>query len=165
MKCGISTLQGPHQVAQKSSRITLPLYDDSETSFPATSFSAKFRFAALASAGHDRAGPASPAWPPVVPLFATSIDGCGLASHGICVVTVSAARPATPTIAIAHLSPVDIDVLEKKNDYRQAACTNAAIRSTSDRASRATITNVRSPTDQIAASCPSTSTSPSARRV
>src|SRR5439155_21884463 len=64
--------------------------------------------------GNHIAGRAATAWPPVDPLFATSIDGCGLASHGICVVTVSAARPATPTIAIAHLSPVDIDVLEKR---------------------------------------------------
>src|SRR5262250_1435646 len=55
MNHGISILHGPHQVAQKSSRITLPLNDDSFTSLLFRSFSVKLRFAGLAFAGH--AGP------------------------------------------------------------------------------------------------------------
>lgn len=38
MNQGISTLQGPHQVAQKLSRTALPLYSDSETTLPSASF-------------------------------------------------------------------------------------------------------------------------------
>src|SRR5262249_29395602 len=51
MNQGISILQGPHQVAQKSSRITFPLNDDSFTSLLLMSFSVKLRFAGLAFAG------------------------------------------------------------------------------------------------------------------
>src|SRR5215831_10167837 len=51
MNQGISILQGPHHVAQKSRRITFPLNDDSLTSLFERSFSVKFRFAAFASAG------------------------------------------------------------------------------------------------------------------
>ena len=53
---GISILQGPHHVAQKSSRTTLPLSDASFTSLPSTSFSVKFRFAGFAFAGHAAVG-------------------------------------------------------------------------------------------------------------
>src|SRR3954452_5551863 len=49
---GISILHGPHQVAQKSSRITLPLSDASFTSLLSTSLSVKLRLAAFALAGH-----------------------------------------------------------------------------------------------------------------
>ena len=45
-------MHGPHQVAQKSSKITLPASDDSFTSLLATSFNVKFKFAGLAFAGH-----------------------------------------------------------------------------------------------------------------
>src|SRR5579871_2691826 len=41
MNQGISTLQGAHQVAQKSSSTTLPLYSDRCTVFPSTSLSTK----------------------------------------------------------------------------------------------------------------------------
>src|SRR3954468_21086668 len=50
MNHGISILQGPHHGAQKSSSTTLPFSDASLTSLPSTSFSAKLRFAGLASA-------------------------------------------------------------------------------------------------------------------
>src|SRR3954464_9508011 len=56
MNHGISILQGPHQVAQKSSRITLPLSDASFTSLPSTSLSVKFRFAGFAFAAHAVVG-------------------------------------------------------------------------------------------------------------
>src|SRR3954468_5921001 len=49
---GISILQGPHHVAQKSSSTTLPFSEARLTSLPPTSFSAKFRFAGLAFAAH-----------------------------------------------------------------------------------------------------------------
>src|SRR3954464_10798514 len=61
MNHGISILQGPHQVAQKSSSTTLPFSEASLTSLPSTSFSAKFRFAGLASAAQALvAGAAAP---------------------------------------------------------------------------------------------------------
>ena len=41
MRSGISSLQGSHQVAQKLSRMILPLYDDSFTSAPFMSFTVK----------------------------------------------------------------------------------------------------------------------------
>src|SRR4029078_11292498 len=53
MNQGISTLHGPHQVAQKSSRITLPLNDKSFTSLLLRSLSVKFKLAGLALAGHE----------------------------------------------------------------------------------------------------------------
>src|SRR5689334_23557858 len=53
MNQGISILQGPHHVAQKSSRITLPLNADSFTSRFDRSFSVKFRFALFALAGQE----------------------------------------------------------------------------------------------------------------
>ena len=52
MNHGISILHGPHHVAQKSSRITLPLNAASLTSLFSMSFRVKFRFAGLAVAGH-----------------------------------------------------------------------------------------------------------------
>ena len=54
MNHGISTLHGPHHVAQKSSSMTLPLSGASFTSLPSTSFSVKFRFAGLAFAATGR---------------------------------------------------------------------------------------------------------------
>src|SRR5262245_16112116 len=64
MNQGISILQGPHQVAQKSSRITLPLNDDSFTSLLLMSFSVKLRFAGFAFAGQllPVCGPAAASW-------------------------------------------------------------------------------------------------------
>jgi hypothetical protein len=59
MNHGISILQGPHQVAQKSSSTTLPLSDASFTSLPSTSFSVKFRFAGFAFAAHAVVGGAA----------------------------------------------------------------------------------------------------------
>src|SRR5215813_4610561 len=58
MNHGISILQGPHQVAQKSSRMTLPLNDARLTSLFERSFSVKLRLAGLALAGHDVAAAA-----------------------------------------------------------------------------------------------------------
>src|SRR5262249_59915467 len=58
MNHGISILHGPHQVAQKSSRITLPLNDARLTSRFERSFSVKLRFAGFALAGHDDAAAA-----------------------------------------------------------------------------------------------------------
>ena len=49
---GISILHGPHHVAQKSSRITLPLYAARFTGFPSMSFSVNFRSAGFALASH-----------------------------------------------------------------------------------------------------------------
>src|SRR5262249_24379456 len=64
MNQGISILQGPHHVAQKSSRITFPLNDDSFTSLLLMSFSVKLRFAGFAFAGQlaPVCGPASSWW-------------------------------------------------------------------------------------------------------
>src|SRR4051812_8859033 len=56
MNHGISILQGPHHVAQKSSSTTLPLSDASFTSLPSTSLSVKFRFAGFAFAAHAAVG-------------------------------------------------------------------------------------------------------------
>ena len=58
-KPGISTLQGPHHVAQKFSTITLPANALSATSFPYMSFNVKFRFAGLRFASQS-AGAAAP---------------------------------------------------------------------------------------------------------
>src|SRR2546423_9027999 len=63
MNQGISILHGPHHVAQKSSRITLPLNDESLTSLLSMSLSVKFRFAAFAVAGHELPGGAPAAEP------------------------------------------------------------------------------------------------------
>src|SRR5262249_43640265 len=57
-KCGISTLHGPHHVAQKSITTTFPLYWLSEISRLLASFSVKLKLAGLASAGHDSFGSA-----------------------------------------------------------------------------------------------------------
>src|SRR5207302_6746449 len=59
---GISILQGPHHVAQKSSRITLPASEESFTSLLLTSFSVKFKFAGFALAGHAAPAGAADAW-------------------------------------------------------------------------------------------------------
>src|SRR5262249_54226372 len=62
MNHGISTLQGPHHVAQKSISTTLPLSDVSFTSLLFRSLSVKFRFAGFALAGHAPAA-ATSSWP------------------------------------------------------------------------------------------------------
>src|SRR5688572_32507082 len=49
---GISALHGPHHVAQKFRSTTLPLYADSDTSLPSTSFIVKSKLACLAFAMH-----------------------------------------------------------------------------------------------------------------
>src|SRR3954447_5779828 len=59
MNQGISILQGPHQVAQKSSSTTLPLSDASFTSLPSTSLSTKFMLAGLAFAAQAVVGGAA----------------------------------------------------------------------------------------------------------
>src|ERR1044071_7473690 len=56
MNHGISILQGPHQVAQKSSSTTLPLSAASFTSLPSTSLRVKFMFAGLAFAAQAAVG-------------------------------------------------------------------------------------------------------------
>src|SRR3954468_9161824 len=61
MNHGISALQGMHHVAQKSSRITLPLKSDNRTGLLLKSFREKFRFAVFALAGHENAAGAAPA--------------------------------------------------------------------------------------------------------
>src|SRR5439155_19920206 len=55
-KPGISTLQGPHHVAQKFSTITLPANELSATSLPFVSFRVKFRSAGFRF-GAPSAGP------------------------------------------------------------------------------------------------------------
>src|SRR6516225_2299781 len=55
MNHGISTLQGPHHVAQKSSRMTLPLSDSRLSGLLFTSLRVYLRGAGLAFTGH--AGP------------------------------------------------------------------------------------------------------------
>src|SRR3954470_7076665 len=105
MKCGISTLHGPHHVAQKSSSTTFPLKSARVTFLPATSFIVKLRFAGFASAGQDSIGAAalSPRSPSAaVPAGRSTIVVSCLASHGICVVTVNAASAATPTMAMTQ---------------------------------------------------------------
>src|SRR6476659_2530799 len=59
-KLGISALQGPHQVAQKSRSTTLPLYADRRTGLPFISLTVNDRFAGFALAG-QAAGPFEPA--------------------------------------------------------------------------------------------------------
>src|SRR3982074_1352801 len=56
MNHGISILHGPHQVAQKSSRMTLPFSEESFTSLLLRSLSVKFRLAGFAFAGPDQVG-------------------------------------------------------------------------------------------------------------
>src|SRR5262249_38702032 len=84
MKCGISTLQGPHHVAQKSSRMTLPLNDVSDTFLSTTSLRVKLRLAAFASAGHDK-----PADLPGIGLFLPQL-------------TTAAASATAATVAMAQ---------------------------------------------------------------
>src|SRR6185436_15707347 len=92
MNHGISILQGPHHVAQKSSRMTLPLNADSFTSLLLRSLSVKFRFAGLAFAG--QAEPAADDSP--VAAAMRSNDGHGSAG------SVSSASASAPTAAIVH---------------------------------------------------------------
>src|SRR5262249_40739141 len=102
-KCGISTLHGPHQVAQKSITTTFPLYWLSETSRLFASFRVKLKLAGLASAGHESFGSTEdePSPSPTATCGA-SMAGCDCVSHGICAVTVSAASAAPPRTAIVQ---------------------------------------------------------------
>ena len=58
-KPGISALHGPHHVAQKFNRMTLPLYFESETSLSSRSLTTKSSFAGFASAMHAPPSPCS----------------------------------------------------------------------------------------------------------
>src|SRR5262245_33088774 len=107
MKCGISILQGPHHVAQKSSSTTLPLNSVNDRSFPLTSFSVKFRFAVFESAGHESLP--SPSGTPGVSV--RTMAGCFFSSHGICVVTATAASATMPSVAMTHLIRMEIQLL------------------------------------------------------
>src|ERR1700681_3811779 len=90
MNQGISILQGPHHVAQKSIRSTLPLSAARLTSLLFTSLSVKFRFAGFAFAGQaDLAGP--------VPSASAGPNG-----HSGTAFSVSNANPSAPTVATAH---------------------------------------------------------------
>src|SRR6185295_8460515 len=91
---GISILQGPHHVAQKSRSTTLPLSDASFTSLPSTSLSVKFMLAGFAFAAQAAvAGGAGGA----------SADA---ATRSKCVsdetFSVNSANARHPTAAIAH---------------------------------------------------------------
>src|SRR4051794_35494252 len=90
---GISILHGSHHVAQKSSRITLPLKLESFTSFPLTSFRVKFRFAGFAFAGH-----AAPA------------DACAEKSQRSESLSVNSASARALTVAIAQRVFMDVIV-------------------------------------------------------
>src|SRR5581483_8165098 len=92
MNQGISILQGPHQVAQKSSRITLPLNDARLTSRLDVSLTVKFRFAGFASAGHDVAA-------------AASESKCG---NGRSALSVSSASASALIVAALHLNIVNM---------------------------------------------------------
>jgi len=94
MNHGISILHGPHQVAQKSRRITLPLNDDSLTSLFDRSFSVKLRFAGLASAGQALAATPALPGPP-----AAATPRCG---HSKSAFNVSSASASALTEAIPH---------------------------------------------------------------
>src|SRR5262249_21268023 len=87
MNHGISTLHGPHQVAQKSSRITLPLNVDRRTLLLSMSLSVKFRFALFASAGH-----------------ADPSGGPSACRNGRSTGRVSSASASAPIVAAPHRS-------------------------------------------------------------
>src|SRR5690348_16209975 len=91
MNHGISILQGPHHVAQKSSRITLPFSDSRLTSLLAMSFSVYFSAAGLALAGH-----AAP-----VPGGAAASTWLKRSCHGSAL-NVSSASASALTVATAH---------------------------------------------------------------
>src|SRR5262249_12866958 len=99
MNQGISILQGPHHVAQKSSRITLPLNADSFTSLLERSFSVKFRFAGFALAGQALA--ATPAGVSDTPM--ASRWGPGKSAFN-----VNRASASALTAAMAQRIPVVI---------------------------------------------------------
>src|SRR5688500_4150890 len=63
MRSGISTLQGPHHVAQKFTRTTLPLNESSFTSTPFTSLSVKCSGASIPTADSPESTPESGAAP------------------------------------------------------------------------------------------------------
>src|SRR6478736_6537965 len=86
---GISILQGPHHVAQKSSRITLPLNAERLTSWFERSLSVKFRLAAFAFAGQDTVSGAA----------ADARNG----GHGRSTPSVNSASARALTAATAHL--------------------------------------------------------------
>src|ERR1051326_2749430 len=88
MNHGISILQGPHQVAQKSRMTTLPLNAARPTSLFWRSFSVKSSFAGFALAGH-----AAPAGAP---------RSMSVVCHGSAF-NVRTARPSALTAAAAHL--------------------------------------------------------------
>src|SRR3984893_4554890 len=85
MNQGISILQGPPHVAQKSSSTTLPLNAESFTSLLFRSLNVKFMFAGLAFAGQ--------APPAVAAASVWSGHGAG---------TVTNASASAPSAAIAH---------------------------------------------------------------
>src|SRR6185295_8515570 len=89
MNHGISTLQGPHQVAQKSSRMTLPLKSDSFTSLFVTSLSTKSSGAGFAFAGH------------AAPSFWANSTAF-TASHGISALNTVHASAHAATVAAIH---------------------------------------------------------------
>src|SRR5689334_8676371 len=88
MNHGISILHGPHHVAQKSSRITLPLNDESFTFWFERSFSEKSRLAAFALAGHATV-------PGVAPLENDSV-GSGRSALSVSSASANALTEAAP---------------------------------------------------------------------
>src|SRR3990172_9507404 len=86
MNQGISTLQGPHHVAQKSRRMTFPLSALRATSFPVRSFSVKLRFAILASAEHPAGLAACPATGDTVVASSTSPTATRVQRLGVTVI-------------------------------------------------------------------------------
>src|SRR5262245_11109791 len=152
MNQGISILQGPHHVAQKSRSTTFPLNDESFTSLLLRSLRVKFKLAGLAFAGH------------VPPAANAPSDDHGSAG------SVSTASASAATVARAHrvliinlrpsrhLRPRPPAPAGDGGGYCRPAWTNDARRSTSGFVCRATSTNVRLPTHQILASWPRTST-------
>src|SRR5262245_1284823 len=92
MKPGISILQGPHHVAQKSSRITLPLKSASLTSLPVVSLSVKSRLAGLASAGHAAASSTFGVFAALPPQAVASATSTRTAEHRIRIETAPPVR-------------------------------------------------------------------------
>src|SRR3954470_3493564 len=98
MKIGISILHGRHQVAQKSSSTTLPLYSASRTSLPSTSLSVKSRFAGFASATH--AAPAAG--------FGAAAFG-GACATSATLVVMSRRAAVNPTVTILRIEQLALD--------------------------------------------------------
>src|SRR4026208_1206984 len=101
-KPGISALHGPHHVAQKLSRMTLPwpLNDASATSVPSRAFNLKSQFAGFGLAMHEAPSPSAgvvscEAAGVTVAVVVAGVSLCGCRTNGMLMPSRAIAVAAT----------------------------------------------------------------------